>query len=48
MSYINVLKGTRAMVSEYMSGLDPSHDMYHVDRVTRLGTCHNASSRVFA
>ncbi|GAA5810713.1 hypothetical protein MFLAVUS_004139 [Mucor flavus] len=36
MSYHDILKATRAMVTEYMSGLDPSHDMYHVDRVTRL------------
>ncbi|CEP14695.1 hypothetical protein [Parasitella parasitica] len=35
-SYSNVLQETRKMVSGYMSGLDPSHDMYHVDRVTNL------------
>lgn len=40
MPYIDILKATRDMVSEYMSGLDPSHDMYHVDRVTRLGKIH--------
>ncbi|KAI9006649.1 hypothetical protein CLU79DRAFT_824388 [Phycomyces nitens] len=27
---------TRAMVGDYMGKLDPSHDMLHVDRVTRL------------
>ncbi|KAI8880804.1 hypothetical protein K501DRAFT_254329 [Backusella circina FSU 941] len=32
----DILHQTRNMVSEYMSGFDPSHDMYHVDRVTRL------------
>jgi hypothetical protein len=37
MSFINILKETRTMVSEYMSGFDPSHDMHHVDRVIRLG-----------
>lgn len=38
-SYTNILEKTRNMVSGYMSGLDPSHDMYHVDRVTNLGMC---------
>lgn len=37
MPYIDILQATRDMVSQYMSGLDPSHDMYHVDRVRRLG-----------
>ncbi|KAI8090267.1 uncharacterized protein B0P05DRAFT_530086 [Gilbertella persicaria] len=32
-SYSDVLNETRKMVSEYMSGFDSSHDMYHVDRV---------------
>jgi uncharacterized protein len=36
-SYNDILKATRAMVSEYMSGYDPSHDMYHVDRVVKSG-----------
>lgn len=43
MSYSTILTETRTMVSEYMSAFDPSHDMYHVDRVTRLGTYHDAS-----
>lgn len=34
-SYTDILKATREMVSQYMSGYDPSHDMHHVDRVTR-------------
>jgi uncharacterized protein len=34
----NIIQLTRDMVSGYMSGFDPSHDMYHVDRVTRLGS----------
>lgn len=38
-SYTKILEETRSMVSSYMSGLDPSHDMYHVDRVTNLGMC---------
>lgn len=37
MTYNDILAATRAMVSEYMSGYDSSHDMYHVDRVTRTG-----------
>ncbi|KAI8644961.1 hypothetical protein BD408DRAFT_474660 [Parasitella parasitica] len=37
-SYTNILQETRKMVSGYMSGLDPSHDMYHVDRVANLAT----------
>lgn len=36
-SYTDILKATREMVSKYMSGYDPSHDMHHVDRVTRTG-----------
>lgn len=36
-SYTNVLKATRDMVSQYMAGYDPSHDMHHVDRVTQTG-----------
>ncbi|KAI8378930.1 hypothetical protein BD560DRAFT_324671 [Blakeslea trispora] len=35
-SYINILDATRKMVSEYMSGFDSSHDMYHVDRVVGI------------
>ncbi|CAO3656508.1 unnamed protein product [Mucor fragilis] len=38
-SYTKILEETRSMVSGYMSGLDPSHDMYHVDRVTNLARC---------
>lgn len=37
MTFDNILSETRKMVSEYMSGFDPSHDMYHVERVTSLG-----------
>ncbi|KAI8335637.1 hypothetical protein EDC96DRAFT_524622 [Choanephora cucurbitarum] len=32
-TYTNTLEATRKMVTEYMSGFDSSHDMYHVDRV---------------
>ncbi|KAI8379216.1 uncharacterized protein BYT42DRAFT_568029 [Radiomyces spectabilis] len=32
----SIIKETRAMVSQYMCNLDPSHDMLHVDRVVRL------------
>lgn len=43
-SYTKILEETRSMVSGYMSGLDPSHDMYHVDRVTNLGMCFICST----
>ncbi|KAI8140381.1 hypothetical protein BJV82DRAFT_226576 [Fennellomyces sp. T-0311] len=32
----DIIEITRAMVRDYMSQFDPSHDMHHIDRVVRL------------
>ncbi|KAI7901001.1 uncharacterized protein BX663DRAFT_515971 [Cokeromyces recurvatus] len=38
-NYNDILRETRKMVSDYMSQFDPSHDMYHIDRVSHLALC---------